>query len=77
VLAACLQPDGIKLERLPKPSPSEGELLIRVHAAAITRNELTWSVDRLPAIPSYEVSGVVAASRGGADSFAEGARCSV
>jgi NADPH:quinone reductase-like Zn-dependent oxidoreductase len=71
VLAACLQPDGIKLERLPKPSPNEGELLVRVHAAAITRNELTWSVDRLPAIPSHEVSGVVAASRGDADSFAE------
>jgi NADPH:quinone reductase-like Zn-dependent oxidoreductase len=30
-----------------------------VHAAAITRDELTWPVDRLPAIPSYELSGVV------------------
>jgi NADPH:quinone reductase-like Zn-dependent oxidoreductase len=29
-----------------------------VHAAAITRDELTWPVDRLPAIPSYELSGV-------------------
>jgi NADPH:quinone reductase-like Zn-dependent oxidoreductase len=31
-----------------------------VHAAAITRDELTWPTDRLPAIPSYELSGVVA-----------------
>jgi NADPH:quinone reductase-like Zn-dependent oxidoreductase len=37
-----------------------GEALVRVHAAAITRDELTWPVDRLPAIPSYELSGVVA-----------------
>ena len=32
---------------------------MRVHAAAITRGELEWPVDRLPAIPSYELSGVV------------------
>jgi len=30
----------------------------RVHAAAITRDELTWPTDRLPATPSYELSGV-------------------
>ena len=30
-----------------------------MHAAAITRDELAWPVDRLPAIPSYELSGVV------------------
>ena len=33
---------------------------MRVHAAAITRDELEWPIDRLPAIPSYELSGVVA-----------------
>jgi NADPH:quinone reductase-like Zn-dependent oxidoreductase len=32
---------------------------VRVHAAAITRDELEWPVDRLPAIPSHELSGVV------------------
>lgn len=32
---------------------------MRVHAAAITRHELEWPTDRLPAIPSYELSGVV------------------
>jgi NADPH:quinone reductase-like Zn-dependent oxidoreductase len=32
-----------------------------VHAAAITRDELEWPLDRLPAIPSYELSGVVVA----------------
>jgi len=32
---------------------------VRVHAAAITRGELEWPVDRLPAIPSHELSGVL------------------
>ena len=32
---------------------------MHVHAAAITRGELDWPVDRLPAIPSYELSGNV------------------
>jgi NADPH:quinone reductase-like Zn-dependent oxidoreductase len=36
-------------------------VLVRVHAAALTRDELEWPADRLPAIPSYEFSGVVAA----------------
>lgn len=36
----------------------------RVLAAALTRDELTWPADRLPATPSYELSGVVA-RRGG------------
>ena len=31
--------------------------MVQVHAAALTRDELDWPVDRLPAIPSYEVSG--------------------
>lgn len=36
-------------------------MLVRVYACAITRGELEWPADRLPAIPSYEFSGVVAA----------------
>jgi NADPH:quinone reductase-like Zn-dependent oxidoreductase len=32
---------------------------VRVHAAAITRDELEWPVDRLPAVPSHELSGVI------------------
>src|SRR5436305_7316610 len=44
------------------PSPRSGEVLVHVHAAAITRDELAWPADRLPAIPSYELSGVVVGS---------------
>ena len=54
-----LHTDGLRLEEIPRPEPGPDEVLVRVHAAAITRDELTWPTDRLPAIPSYELSGVV------------------
>jgi NADPH:quinone reductase-like Zn-dependent oxidoreductase len=53
-------PEGLVHERIDTPHPGPGEVLVRVHAAAITRDELEWPVDRLPAIPSYESSGTVA-----------------
>jgi NADPH:quinone reductase-like Zn-dependent oxidoreductase len=53
--------EGLAFEHLEIPRAGSGEALVRVHAAAITRDELEWPVDRLPAIPSYEVSGVIAA----------------
>jgi NADPH:quinone reductase-like Zn-dependent oxidoreductase len=49
----------LKVEQVETPSPAKDETLVRVHAAAITRDELEWPDDRLPAIPSYELSGVV------------------
>jgi len=59
-------------ERVDIPQPGPGEALVRVHAAAITRDELDWPVDRLPAIPSYELSGVVAAVADDVDGLAVG-----
>jgi NADPH:quinone reductase-like Zn-dependent oxidoreductase len=63
--ALRLHPPGglerLVCERIETPRPSAGEALVEVHAAAITRDELEWPTDRLPAIPSYELSGVVAA----------------
>ena len=52
-------PDQLAIEEVDRPRPGPAEALVRVHAAAITRGELEWPVDRLPAIPSYELSGVV------------------
>jgi NADPH:quinone reductase-like Zn-dependent oxidoreductase len=49
----------LEVEEIEVPSPGPGEVLVRVHAAAITRGELDWPVGRLPAIPSYELSGVL------------------
>ena len=62
MLAVRLHDDGLKVEEIETPSPDPGDVLVRVHAAAITRGELEWPVDRLPAIPSYELSGVVVGS---------------
>jgi NADPH:quinone reductase-like Zn-dependent oxidoreductase len=53
--------DGLRRETIDTPSLQPGEALVEVHAAAITRDELEWPLDRLPAVPSYELSGVVAA----------------
>jgi NADPH:quinone reductase-like Zn-dependent oxidoreductase len=60
LMAAEGQPELV-VEQTPIPEPGTGEALVEVHAAAITRDELTWPTDRLPAIPSYELSGVVSA----------------
>ncbi len=56
-------PEDLSLERIPMPEPLAGEALVEVYAAAITKDELGWPVDRLPAIPSYELSGSLPRSR--------------
>jgi NADPH:quinone reductase-like Zn-dependent oxidoreductase len=72
-------PEVLTVERAPIPVPAVGEVLIAVHAAAITFDELTWDetwsrdgVDRTPIIPSHEVSGVVAAVGADVTEFAVG-----
>ena len=72
VLRAAGEPEQLGLEHVATPAPGDGEALVRVHAAALTRNELEWPVDRLPAIPSYELSGVVVAVGPGVDDVAVG-----
>jgi NADPH:quinone reductase-like Zn-dependent oxidoreductase len=64
--------EGLRLETVDTPSLRPGEVLVEVHAAAVTRHELDWPLDRLPAIPSYELSGVVAAVADGVDGAAVG-----
>lgn len=63
--AVRLHERGLVNEELDVPRPRAGEVLVRVCAAAITRDELSWPVDRLPAIPSHELSGVVVEQGGG------------
>jgi NADPH:quinone reductase-like Zn-dependent oxidoreductase len=53
--------EALAFERVEIPQLDVGEALVRVHAAAITRDELEWPLERLPAIPSYELSGEIAA----------------
>jgi NADPH:quinone reductase-like Zn-dependent oxidoreductase len=72
LLRAAPGPEHLVCEQVATPAPGIGEALVRVHAAAITRDELEWPVDRLPAVPSYELSGVVAALGPGAYGVAVG-----
>lgn len=73
-------PDRLVYEPAPRPEPREGEVLVAVHAAAITFAELGWDLswttrdgaDRTPVIPSHEVSGTVAALGDGVAGFAVG-----
>jgi NADPH:quinone reductase-like Zn-dependent oxidoreductase len=60
-------PEVLVYESVPRPTAKDGEVLIAVHASAITFDELTWpetwssdGVDRTPIVPSHEFSGVVA-----------------
>ena len=54
-------PAGLEIDQVPVPAIDATDVLVRVRAAAVTRDELEWPLDRLPAIPSYEVSGIVEA----------------
>jgi len=72
-------PEVLVLERAPVPVAAPGEVLVAVHAAAITFDELTWEetwtrdgADRTPVIPSHEVSGVVADIGSGVTDFTVG-----
>lgn len=72
-------PEVLVVERAPIPVPAPGEVLIEVHAAAITFDELTWDEtwlrdgqDRTPTIPSHEVSGIVVAAADDVTEFAVG-----
>src|SRR5438552_2767277 len=64
--------DALVLEQVEIPRVGAGEALVRVGAAAITRGELDWPVERLPAIPSYEFSGTIAALAGDVRDLAVG-----
>ncbi|HEV8568263.1 MAG TPA: NADP-dependent oxidoreductase [Actinoplanes sp.] len=64
--------EGLRHETIDTPSLEVGEALVEVHAAAITRDELEWPLDRLPAVPSYELSGVVAAVADDVDAVSVG-----
>ncbi len=59
-------PEQLSVDQVPRPEWTASSVLVKVHAAAITFNELLWDEtwlrdgqDRTPVIPSHEWSGVV------------------
>lgn len=67
-------PEVLVLEQAPRPAPAAGEVLVEVHAAAITFDELTWEEtwSHLPTIPSHEMSGTVFALGAGVTDWSVG-----
>jgi len=60
-------PEALTYEDMIIPNIANGEALVKVYAAGITPTEFTWNStfvtsdgkDRLPVVPSFEVSGIV------------------
>ncbi len=74
-------PEAFAYEEAPQPRPGEGEVLVRVHAAAVTPTELVWvptwttptgEPRRFPIILGHEFSGEVAAVSDGVTDVAVG-----
>jgi NADPH:quinone reductase-like Zn-dependent oxidoreductase len=74
-------PEALQFEEAQSPQPGPGEVLIRVHAAAVTPTELswvpTWTMETgeprpLPIIPGHEFSGEIAALGAGVTDAAVG-----
>jgi NADPH:quinone reductase-like Zn-dependent oxidoreductase len=80
VVRAFGGPDVLRVEEVARPSPGPGELLVRVHAAAInpvdalarTFGERSVARAQLPYIPGFDLSGVVAEVGEGVTRFAPG-----
>ncbi len=70
----------ISLDEIAVPKPAAGEILIRVHATAVTPGELEWyptwhtpeSAARVQAVPGHEFSGVVDQVGPNTEGFKEG-----
>ena len=73
---------GMKLVEVPQPSPAINDVIVQVHAASITGDELSWPStwtdrtgrDRTPAIPGHELAGVVTALGYGTTGLSVGQR---
>ena len=73
-------PEVLKYEDAPRPEPAAGEVLVKVHAAAV--NPVDWKVRagylkgfvnyQLPLIPGWDFSGVVEAAGSGVAAWKKG-----
>jgi NADPH:quinone reductase-like Zn-dependent oxidoreductase len=75
-------PEVLRYEDAPVPEVGANDVLVEVHAAAVTPGELAWDEtwqsadggDRTPVIPSHEFSGVIARVGGDVSSLLPGAQ---
>jgi NADPH:quinone reductase-like Zn-dependent oxidoreductase len=73
-------PEVLRFEDAPVPEVGATEVLVEVHAAAVTSGELAWDAtwqsadgaDRTPIVPSHEFSGVIAQVGGDVSSLTPG-----
>lgn len=73
---------GMKLVELPEPAAAINDVIVQVHAASITGDELSWPStwtdrtgrDRTPAVPGHELAGVVTALGYGTTGLSVGQR---
>ena len=69
--ASSPDPASLTCETVPVPDPGPGELLVEVHATAVTAGELAWP-ESWPAIPCHDLSGVVTATGSGVTGWRPG-----
>src|SRR5690242_9509500 len=73
---------GMKLVERPEPQAAINDVIVQVHAACITGDELSWPAtwtdrqdrDRRPSIPGHELAGVVTALGYGTTGLSVGQR---
>ena len=71
-------PDVLKYEDAPRPTPGEGELLVRVRAAGVNPVDAKVRAGgfgpggKMPAIPGYDLAGVVEEAGPGTTRFKKG-----
>ena len=70
-------PDQLKLERIPRPQPGEGEVLVRVHAAGV--NPVDWKIREglfskmeFPYVPGADLAGTIEEVGAGVTAFQAG-----
>ncbi len=74
--------EALQLRDIPKPTPSAGEVLIKVHACGVCRTDLhvvdgDLTEPALPIVPGHQIIGTVAALGDGVSSLATGQRVGV
>ncbi|MDZ7772365.1 MAG: zinc-dependent alcohol dehydrogenase family protein [Balneolaceae bacterium] len=74
--------EPLRLQELPRPTPGEDELLLRVQACGVCRTDLhildgELKEPSLPLVPGHQIVGVVEEAGAGVEGFREGDRVGV